>query len=136
MAKYASKDTVIKLSDGVGGGVGTLQDISQHVRSINGIEIESLSQESHAFGDSWVEVLGTGMSKVNPITIEGFYDDSANTPATLWGRGETRNLEVTYGGGKKSTVNVVMQKFSRTPVLGEITKYSMTLLPSGPQTEV
>jgi hypothetical protein len=132
MANYASKDTLIELTD----GADALKDISAAVRTINGITIEALTQESNGFGKTWLESLTTGMAKVDPIQIDGFYDDAANTPSTLWARGASRRLRVTYGGGKSTTVPVIMQKFSRNPINGSLTSFSMTLLPSGAPTEV
>jgi hypothetical protein len=53
MANYASKDTLIELTD----GADALKDISAAVRTINGITIEALTQESHGFGKTWLESL-------------------------------------------------------------------------------
>ncbi len=131
MANYASKHLKLELADS--GDV--LRDISSFVRSFNGIDIESMTQEGHAFLDTWVTNLFTGMSKVNAMTLEGFYNDAANTPVSLYARGASRRFQITWdaGGGPAARVTlltVLMQKFTRTPVLGELTKFSLTLLPA------
>jgi hypothetical protein len=131
MSNYASKDLKIELAD----ASDVLVDISAAVRQINGFEVEAMTQESHGFGKSWVENLFNGMSKASPVQIDGFYDDAANTPSTLWVRGATRRFKLTYGGTKTSLVSVIMQKFNRNPVNGSLTNFSMTLLPTGAVTE-
>jgi hypothetical protein len=132
MANYSSQNVVIELKD----SGGTYRDISQHVRTCNGIDIENLTTETHAFGDSWIENSWTGMSKVNDITLEGIYDDAANTPATLYSRGASRDFRITWGGGKQTYLTTIMAKFSRDPKLGELTHYKMVLKPASSLTEV
>jgi hypothetical protein len=126
MANYGSKDTIIELTD----ASAVYHDISAHVRTFNGIDVENLTQEVHGFGETWVKNLWTGMSKVNDITFEGFYSDTTNTPAQLYARGALRSLRVTWGGGKTTTTDVIMSKFSRDPKLGELTHYKMVLKPA------
>lgn len=132
MANYGSSSLVIELSD----SGDTLRDISQQVRTVNGVDIENMTTESHGFGDSWVENLWTGMSKIADITLEGFYNDASNTPATLYARGATRRIKFTWGGSKTTEVPVIMSKFSRDPKLGDLTHYKLTLKTSGEPTEV
>jgi hypothetical protein len=126
MAQHGSIDTIIELTD----ASAVYHDISVHVRTFNGIDVENLTQEVHGFGQSWVTNLWTGMSKVNDITFEGFYNDTTGTPAQLYARGALRSLRVTWGGGKTSTVDVIMSKFSRDPKLGELTHYKLVLKPA------
>jgi len=131
MSNYGSKDLKIELADA--GAV--LRDISQLVRAVNGASIEALVQDSHAFGDSWGEVLYTGFAKMGAVVLDGLYDDGANTPDALWSRGATRQLKFTWGSTKTTSFNVVMTKYDRSPEIEKAHKYQMTLTPTGAVTE-
>jgi hypothetical protein len=126
MPRYGSKDLIIELTD----ASAVYQDISVHVRTVSGFDVENLTQEVHGFGQTWVTNLWTGMSKVADITLEGFYDDTTGTPATLYARGALRSLRFTWGGGATTTTDVILAKFSRDPKLGELTHYKLTLKPA------
>lgn len=135
MAKYSSKDLIVEIDPT---DAGALQDISQHVRSINGVETEYILEESHSFGDTWFEMLQTGLRKMNPVEIGGIYDDTASTAPNAIFNGThavTRTLKITWGGTKTTTVEVWIQKYTRSPELGGFTKYSVTLQPTGSVTE-
>ena len=130
MAKYSSKDLTITYG-------GT--DMTQHVRSINGVDIEAILEESHSFGDTWFESLSTGMKRMNPIELGGLYDDTATTgPDAKFGPtalGTSASLVITWGGTKTTTVTAFVAKYSRGAQLGALTNYSVTLQPSGTVTE-
>ena len=138
MAKYGSSSVVIQFdaSDG-----GALQNMSQHVQSINGVSVEKLTEESHTFGDAWFEALQTGISRLSTIVLEGLYDDTATTgPDAIFNiaaivHAATRTLEVTYGGTKKTTVETWIQKYERMPARGALTRFRVTLQPTGAPTE-
>lgn len=140
MARYGFKDLVIEFDSA---GL-VLQNISQYVLEIGGIKKAAMFEESHAAGDSWVEQLFAGLKKVEPLTIKGFYDDAAlPAPDVLFNDigneattgGGTRTLKLTYGGTKTTSVETFIQDYSRLPVRGELTKFEVTLLPSGAPTE-
>jgi hypothetical protein len=127
MSIYGSKDLVITLTDA--GAVA--RDITQFVRTFNGIEIEALLEESHSYGDQWPEMIWPGFAKGSPVEIGGIYDDGANTPYALWSRGASRQMVITWGGGHTTTFTVLMNKWKRGPELEKAHKYTMTLMPSG-----
>lgn len=140
MAKYGSSSIVIEIDSTEG---GTLSDISQYVQTINGVEVEAILQESHSFGDSWFEHLATGMRKMNPVVLGGFYDDTATTgPNAIFINVQdspadaTRTLKITWGGTKTTTVEVWIQKYTRQATRNELTRFEATLQPSGAVTEV
>lgn len=140
MAKYGSNSIVIEY-DNAG---GSLVDISQHVLEMNGIEIEALLEESHSFGDAWFEALSTGLRKLADITLSGFFDDVATTgPDVLFGgafptgpASTTRTFKITWGGTKTTSVETYLSKYKRVGKRGEVTKYEVTLRPTGAVTEV
>ena len=54
-------------------------NMSNYIREFNGMSIEALLQESHAFGDTWFESTWTGIKKLDDIVLGGYYDDTATT---------------------------------------------------------
>ncbi|MBF8255131.1 MAG: hypothetical protein HW375_38 [Anaerolineales bacterium] len=134
-AKYGSDDLVFKIdaSDG-----GALQDMSQHIDEIGGYKITKMSEESHTFGDSWVEHLLTGIRKNEDFTVGGLYDDTAATgpDATFNGtHAVTRTVEITWGGTKKSTFEAWIVDYERKTGRGNLTRWSATIRPTGAVTE-
>ena len=129
MAKYGSDDVGISIAS---------QNLSGYIDTFNGLEIEAMLQESHAFGDSWVEQLFSGVRRGNEFTVEGFYDDDAAGPdATLGGTviGTAVAVVVTWGGSKTSTFSALVRAYRRLPSRGESTRFGATLVPSGAITE-
>lgn len=133
MAKYGSKDVDISWA-------GT--SIKNYVRSINGVEISSIMEESHAFGDTWFESLATGNKMMAPVVLGGFYDDTATTgPNALFvttaSGPDTSSaaLVVTYGSTKTTTVQAFIVKYKRTLSLGKLHGFEVTLQPTGAVTE-
>lgn len=136
MAQYGSNSITISFDD----SGGSLRDMSNYIREFNGVTLEAILAESQAFGDSWFEAVATGMKKVEDITIGGYYDDTASTgPNVVFnavGNTTTRTLTVAWGGGKSTSVETVIQKYGRIPVLNDLTKFSVTVRPTGLVTEV
>ena len=112
-------------------------DMSQSVDTINGLELEALTQQSDAFGDSWVENLYTGIRRMSPVVVEGFYDDTVATGEhQVWGQlshlGNERTFSIDCSGTNGAISRVcLIQKHVRSPKRGELTRYQTTLLPSG-----
>lgn len=132
MAKYGSPDIKIEV-DNAG---GTLQNMTAYIDEVNEVNVEALLQESHTFGDSWVENLYTGVKRGNAITFSGFYDDTATTgPDAIFNDlGDTREVKITYDGstGAKYTLfEAIITNYVRSPSRGENTRYSVTFTPTG-----
>ena len=137
MGKFGSASVKISLTSA--SNTTTLHDISQYVDEFNGVEIEALLQNSHAFGDAWEESLHVGVSKINPLTLSGFYDDAAATgPHALFGQtsqlGKKRTVEVDFGASDIVASTVVISKYARSAKRGELTRYQVELQPSGAPT--
>jgi len=138
MAKYSSASAKIEF-DLVG---GTLQDMSAYVTDINGVDIESLTEESTPFTQAWQAHLPVGIFKVADIVIGGFYDDLATTgPDVVFnalssGPGATsRTLKVTYGASKSTSIETWIVKMSRKLVRNGLTRFEVTLRPTGTASE-
>lgn len=136
MANYGSANVVVEFDN----SGGSLVNISQQVLTIGGIEKEALSELSHAMGDAWEESLAVGVFRMPEIVLGGFYDDTASTSVNALAGGNSdlgaiRTLAVTYGSTKKTTVETLIKKFRRIITRGELTKYELTLQPTGAPTE-
>ena len=140
MAFYGSDDLII-VFDSSG---GTTVNVTQSVQSINGVDLEAIMEETHTFGDAWVENMFTGLRRANEITITGLYDDAASTGSNamfndpgnqLTASSASRTLQVTWGGGKTSTVETFIKTFKRTPSRGALTQFECVLVPTGALTE-
>lgn len=114
-----------------------LVDLSSYIDTVNELNIEALLQEGHAFGDSWVKQVFTGIKQGQSVTVEGFYDDAVGGPnEVLNDIGATRQVEMNWGGTKKSTFDSIITNYVRQPVRGELTRFSCTLTPTGEITEL
>ena len=136
MAKYGSNSVAIQIKDGVG-GAGDYQTVSTDILDLPGLEIEAGSEESHGFGDSWAEVLATGLKRCADITLKGFYDDTAATGThALFNRaGSIAPMKITWGGTYSSAFDVLIQKYRRLPARGALTKFEAALQVTGDVTE-
>jgi hypothetical protein len=138
MANSIPSGIVVSYDD----GSGTPQDITQFVLSINDVDVESVTEEKHSFGDSWEEHLPIGIGRMAPVEISGLYDDAANGPDALFKRSSpetpssiTRTLTITWKSGKTTSVETYMGSYKRSPDRNGLTKYTARLIPTGTVTE-
>ena len=129
MAKYGSDDVVIQIKDGVE-GAGDYQALTGDVLDLPGVDKIAESEESHGYGDSWVEVLATGLNRVADMTLRGFYDDTASTGthALLNRVGSRTDFKVTWGNSKTTEFMVLIKNYKRIATRGELTKFEATLV--------
>jgi len=136
MAKYGPDDFTVEVDDDEG---GSLTDISAHVDTINGFTTAAIIENSHTFGDTWVENHFTGVSRAEPVTIEGFYDDGGGsaTPKSMFNNsmGETRSVQLTFGSTNTSDFEALITSYVRTATRDGNIRYSVTLTPTGAVTE-
>ena len=117
-------------------------DISQYITEFDGLELLAETIESHGLGDAWAEVAYTGLRRISPIRIGGFYDDvAASGPHALFGNatdlGAERVIKVNFGTTNAyPKCDVIVKRYSRKPARGELTKYEVELLPTGAITVV
>src|SRR4051812_8196540 len=114
--KHSSSEWTISYDDSQG---GTLRAITPYVLTISGIKITSATQVTTAFGDTWTKNSATGVKKVEPITITGFFDDTATvgphivfiTPdATIYDgtTATSRTFTIVVGNSKTFTVETLL----------------------------
>lgn len=128
MATYGQSN----LSFTVGG-----TEMKNYIISINAVEIQALTEQTDAFGDSWVENTYTGIKRLQPLTIGGVFDDTATTgpDAKFNTVGTTLACVITWGGTKTSTFSAIVTSYKRMASRGALTKYEVNLLPTGTDTE-
>ena len=118
----------------------SLVDMSTYITTVNGMEREALLQELTAAGDDDERWGIVGVNKVAPITLSGFFDDTASTgPDVIFnaiGNATTRTIKFTWGGTKTSSVETIIRKYMRKPTRGELTGFEVELQPTGIVTEV
>ncbi len=115
-----------------------LQDMSQYIMDTPpSWDREALIEEITAAGDSDEAHAKVGLNKVAPITMGGAFDDQATTgPDAIFNAiGDTRSLKVTWGGTKTSEVETIITNYVRSAARGELTKFVVTLQPTGAVTE-
>lgn len=135
MAKFGSASITVNYDD----SAGTPRTVTDYITEMNGIEIEAVTEPTHAFGDSWDEATGTGMSKVAPIVLKGFYDDTATSGPHVVFRAldtspsaSTRTLAVAFGGTNgTATVETRCAKYKVMGKVGSLTQFEATLIPTG-----
>jgi len=125
-------------------GGGTPVDITQYVLTLNDIDVESLVEEKHSFGDAWEESLPIGLARMAPVEISGLYDDTAASgPDALFagrapevpGTATTRTLTITWRGSKTTSVETYLLLYKRSADRNNLTKYTARLQPTGAVTE-
>lgn len=133
MATYGQSDFAISVDN----SGGTPVDITAYVMTIGGVAIEAITEESDAFGDSWVENSSVGVSRFPPFTIGGIYNDQATTgpDAILNSPGDTRTVTLTWGGSKTTEAEMIISRYSRMAQRGALTKYECEFTPAGAATE-
>lgn len=112
-------------------------EMKNYITTLGAIDLQALTEQSDAFGDAWVENLYTGIKRLQPFTVGGFYDDTASTgPDVKFNAvGTTVAIVITWGSTKTSTFSAIITGYKRTAARGVLTKYEANLLPSGSNVE-
>ena len=134
MAKYGPDDLSISVDD----SGGSAQVMDAYIDEQSDAVIEAILEESHTFGDSWVEHLFSGLKRMSEITFSGFYDDTGSTgpDAIFVGIGAvTRTVTITWGGSKTTSFEAIIKTYTRTANRNGSTRFSATLVPTGTVTE-
>lgn len=135
MAKYGSNALTIEFDN----TTPALIDISNFITEMSGITLMDPTEESHAFGDSWVEHLYTGVVNGEDVSFSGFYDntlpDGPNDIFNDIGNSVTRTLRITWGGTKTTDVETVIKSYNKSATRGELTKFEVVLAQTGAATE-
>jgi hypothetical protein len=133
VATYNSSNIVVAVDN----SGGTPVTMTTYVREISVADVNIILQESHSFGDSWVEFISTGIKKLEKVTLKGFYDDTASSGpnAIFIAIGDTRTLTITWGSTKTTSCEAIIESYRRIPALNSNTMYEVVLQPTGTVTE-
>lgn len=133
--KYGSASITVSYDDAPG---GSLQAVTNHVLTLGGVKITSAMQLSHAFGDSAEESTPSGITKVDPLTLGGFWDTTPTTgPHAVFGtpdtnpNGSTRTLTIVFGDGKTFSVETRLVSYAVLGKNGALTEFEAVIQPTG-----
>lgn len=113
------------------------QTMTSYGTQIDGFERDTKMVETTPFGATDATYVGSGVKRVKPIKISGFYDDTVTTgPDAVFNTlGTFATLQITYGNSKSSSVSAGVVSYTRKPKVDDLTGYEVTLQPSGAVTE-
>ena len=136
--KYGSQSITVTYDDAPG---GTGQAVTNHILTMSGVKITSAMQLSHAFGDSAEESTPSGMTKVEPITLTGFWDTTATSgPHVVFQTPDdgpqdaTRTLVIVFGDSKTFTVETRLVSYEVLGKNGALTEFSAVIQPTAAHT--
>lgn len=140
MANYGMADLTIKTSRSsatVASSATGMLPMQQYIRKINGITLEAVVVDSHAFGDSFKESLYAGIKGMKDISFGGYYDDvAASGPHLLYGQttdvGAERYHEIDFGSSDVVNFRAIILEYTRHPVVEDLTEFEVVMRPTGP----
>lgn len=132
MANYGWPDLSVQVDSA---DAGSLQEMKSHIRAITIGKQVRLTEENTVAGSTWEAHLLTAIRKMEPITLEGVYDDTASTgPKVVFGTSThavTRSVVITLGSTNTISFEAWITEFEPgAPSKGKIT-YKAVLLPTG-----
>lgn len=129
MSKYGSGSVTVTMDD----SGGTPRTITPYVKTINGLKIETITQDVNPFGGTAEKPNSVGVYKSQTIQITGEFDDTATVgPHVVFGTisstvaASSRTLAVGTGGGT-FTVECIVTGYEVMPKNGALTEYAATL---------
>jgi hypothetical protein len=129
--KHGSSEITISYDDGPG---GTPRAITPYVLTMGAIKLTSNMQTSTVFAATLETMLPTGMSKIDPITLHGFFDDTATVgphvvliaPDTS-PQASTRTLAIVIGNSKTWTSEGYLVSYAVLGKVGSLTEFDAVL---------
>ena len=132
--KHGSAEVTIALDD----SGGTPRTITNYVLTMGALKITAGLQPSTAYGDSWEEILMTGVKKGEPIQLGGLFDDTATTgPHVVMGvpdsspQASTRTLAIVVGNSKTFTAEGYITSYAVVAKEGALTEFDAVFHPTG-----
>jgi hypothetical protein len=129
--KHGSSEITISYDDGPG---GTPRTVTSFVLTMGAVKITSQMQANTPFGATVEAMLPTGISKIDPITLHGFWDDTATTgPHTVFltpdtsPQASTRTLALVFGNSKTWTSEGFLVSYAVLGKAGNLTEFEAVL---------
>lgn len=121
---------------------GTPVDITQHVITINDIDIEEITEQTNPLGTAWEEQSGVGVGRIAMVELGGLFEDEADGPEALFGNRlpegpavNTRTFTIVWLSGRSTSFETILKKYTRTAARDALTKFKTSLQPTGAATE-
>jgi len=140
MAKHGSNEVAFEI-DSADGGSLTTGFGTNYVMKISDFVVNREAKESTPFGVTDEQYLIGIIRKREPLTIEGWYDDTATSgPDEVLNIGRrthaaTRTFLLTFASGKTVGGECWIEKYTRTMEIGEYHGFSAVLRMTGTITE-
>jgi len=140
MAKHGSNEVAFEI-DSADGGSLTTGFGTNYVTKISDYVVNREAVESTPFGVVDEQYLIGIIRKREPLTIEGWYDDTATSgPDEVLNIGRrthaaTRSVVLTFATGKTVSGEVWIEKYTRTMAIGEYHGFAAQLRFTGTITE-
>lgn len=129
--KHGSSEITVSYDDGPG---GTPRTITSFVLTMGAIKLTSNMQANTPFGATVEGMLPTGVSKIDQITIHGFWDDTAVTgPHVVFiapdtsPQAATRTLAIVFGNSKTWTSEGYLVSYAVLGKAGNLTEFDAVL---------
>jgi hypothetical protein len=129
--KHGSAEVTIAYDDAPG---GTLRTITSFVLQMGAVKISSAMQANTPYGATVEGMLPTGVSKIDQITIHGYWDDTALTgPHTVFlspdtsPQSATRTLQIVFGNARTWTSEGFLVSYAVLGKAGNLTEFEAVL---------
>ena len=132
--KHSSSEITITVDD----GAGSPQAITSYVMTMGAMKITAGMTPTTAFGVAWETHLPTGLKKVEPFSLSGFWDDTAttsphvvlvapdSTPSTA-----SRTVTIVFGNSKTFAGEAFLTGYSVIGKAGNLTEFAADFQPTG-----
>lgn len=109
-------------------------DISDYVRAIDGVQIMGQTEQTTPFGVGWKLEQGIGVRSMQPITLEGFYNDDGTALSRLHEprrMGTTIYLRTVFAERDAIESRVVVKSAQKTAQVRQLTGFEAVLALTG-----
>lgn len=125
--KYGSSSVSVAYDDGPGGSART---VTANITKIGDVAIESMQEDSTAYGDTIRKQLPTGVKELPDIEFEGWWDTTATTGThAVFGtpdtdpNGSTRTLTIGFGDSKTWATEGFLKSYRVIATVGQLQKF-------------
>jgi hypothetical protein len=129
--KHGSSEITISYDDGPG---GTPRTITSFILTMGAIKLTSNMQANTPYGATVEAMLPTGVSKIDQITLHGYFDDTATTgPHVVFiapdtsPQAATRTLAIVFGNVKTWTSEGFLVSYAVLGKAGNLTEFDAVL---------
>lgn len=129
--KHGSSEITISYDDGPG---GTPRAVTSYTLQMGSVKLSSDMQDSTAFGVAFEAMLPTGVQKIDQITLQGLWDDTATTGNHVVfiapdnsPQAATRTLAIVFGNARTWTSEGYLVSYEVVGKVKELTQFIAVL---------